>query len=108
MTEKVFSIAAGTAFVDALAEGILGRFGSDPENLADIRVMLPTRRACRALGEAFLRATDGRPALLPAMIPIGDIDEDEIGFLASEEPALAGVAELPPMIKIFGLPAHIE
>jgi ATP-dependent helicase/nuclease subunit B len=96
MTEKVFSIAAGTAFVDALAEGILGRFGSDPENLADIRVMLPTRRACRALGEAFLRATDGRPALLPAMIPIGDIDEDEIGFLASEEPALAGVAELPP------------
>lgn len=96
MTERVFSIAAGTAFVDALAEGILDRFGGDPDGLADIRVLLPTRRACRALGEAFLRANAGRPALLPAMIPIGDIDEDEIGFLAAEEPALAGLADLPP------------
>lgn len=96
MTEEVFSIAAGTAFVDALADGILDRFGGDPGALADIRVLLPTRRACRALGEAFLRANDGRPALLPAMIPIGDIDEDEIGFLAAEEPALAGLADLPP------------
>ena len=82
---NVYSIAAGTAFVDALASGILDRFGGDPAGLADIRILLPTRRACRALGEAFLRATDGRPALLPTMTPIGDIDEDEIGFLASEE-----------------------
>lgn len=96
MPDKVFSIAAGTAFVDSLAAGILDRFGGDPESLADIRVLLPTRRACRALGEAFLRATGGKPALLPAMTPIGDIDEDEIGFLASEEPALAGMADLPP------------
>lgn len=95
-TPNVYSIAAGTAFVDALAAGILARFGDDPSALADIRVLLPTRRACRALGEAFLRATGGRPALLPAMTPIGDIDEDEIGFLAAEEPGLAGVADLPP------------
>lgn len=94
--KNVYSIAAGTAFVDALAAGILARFGGDPAGLADIRVLLPTRRACRALGEAFLRATGGRPALLPAMTPIGDIDEDEIGFLASEEPGLAGMADLPP------------
>ncbi|CAN0456068.1 unnamed protein product, partial [Discosporangium mesarthrocarpum] len=94
--KNVYSIAAGTAFVDALAAGILARFGGDPAGLADIRVLLPTRRACRALGEAFLRATGGKPALLPAMTPIGDIDEDEIGFLASEEPGLAGMADLPP------------
>ena len=93
---NVFSIAAGTAFVDSLAVGILERCGGAPADLADTRVLLPTRRACRALGEAFLRATDGVPTLLPAMIPIGDIDDDEIGFLASEEPALAGLADLPP------------
>ena len=93
---NVYSIAAGAAFVDALASGILDRFGGDPAGLADIRILLPTRRACRALGEAFLRATDGRPALLPTMTPIGDIDEDEIGFLASERPGLTGMADLPP------------
>jgi ATP-dependent helicase/nuclease subunit B len=96
MSDKAFSIAAGSAFVDTLAVGILDRFGGDSENLADILVLLPTRRACRALGEAFLRANAGKPALLPAMTPIGDIDEDEIGFLAAEEPALAGMADLPP------------
>ncbi|MGZ0246323.1 MAG: double-strand break repair protein AddB, partial [Alphaproteobacteria bacterium] len=94
--DNVYSIAAGTAFVDALAVGILDRFGGDPAGLADLRVLLPTRRACRALGEAFLRATEGKPALLPAMTPIGDIDEDEIGFLAAEEPGLSGMADLPP------------
>ena len=57
--DNVYSIAAGAAFVDALAAGILDRFGGDPAGLADIRILLPTRRACRALGEAFLRATDG-------------------------------------------------
>ena len=82
--------------MDALASGILDRFGGDPAGLADIRILLPTLRACRALGEAFLRATDGRPALLPTMTPIGDIDEDEIGFLASERPSLTGMADLPP------------
>lgn len=96
MPKQVYSIAAGTAFVDSLAVGILDRFGGDPGSLADIRILLPTRRSCRALGDAFLRATGGKPALLPAMTPIGDIDEDEIGFLASEEPALAGMADLPP------------
>src|SRR5580693_8307390 len=39
---------------------------------------LPTRRACRLMRGAFLQAFDA--ALLPRIIPIGDIDEDEIAF----------------------------
>ena len=93
---RVFTVAPETAFVDALAAGILERHGGDPTGLASVRILLPTRRACRALGEAFLRATGGAPTLLPAMTPIGDIDEDEIGFLAGEDPALAGLIDLPP------------
>lgn len=92
----VYTIAAGTAFVDALAAGILARHGADPAALSAVRVLLPTRRACRALGEAFLRATGGAPTLLPQMTPIGDVDEDEIGFLATDEPQLAGLLDLPP------------
>lgn len=95
---KIFTIPAGTAFLDALAAGILDRHGGDPAALAAVQILLPTRRACRALGEAFLRVTDGAPVLLPAMTPIGDIDEDELGFLATEEPAVAAALDLPPAI----------
>ena len=95
---SVYTIPAGTAFLDALAAGILDRHGDDPQALAAVQVLMPTRRACRSLGEAFLRATDGAPVLLPAMTPIGDIDEDELGFLATEEPAVAAALDLPPAI----------
>ena len=94
--KNVYSIAAGTAFVDALAEGIITRFDDDPAGLAETHVLLPTRRACRALGEAFLRATAGKAALLPIMTPIGEIDEDEIGFFFAEESGLSGIPDLPP------------
>ena len=48
-------------------------------------VLLPTRRAARALREAFLRLTGegsdaGAPLLLPRMRPIGDLDADELAL----------------------------
>ena len=95
---NVYTIPAGTAFLDALAAGILERYGGDPQTLAEVQVLLPTRRACRSLGEAFLRATGGAPILLPAMTPIGDIDEDELGFAAAEEPVVAQALDLPPAV----------
>ncbi|MBF0248661.1 MAG: hypothetical protein HQL36_11425, partial [Alphaproteobacteria bacterium] len=67
MGPKVFTIPPGEAFVDSLAAGILERVGDKPEDLARVRVLLPTRRACRALREAFLRHSAGRPMLLPVM-----------------------------------------
>ena len=78
MTDRptVYNIPAGVAFVDALARGLLARHGADPLQLSRVTVLLPTRRAARALSEAFLRIGDGRPMLLPAMQPIGDVEED--------------------------------
>ena len=95
---SVYTIPAGAAFLDTLAAGILDRHGADPQSLSAVQVLMPTRRACRSLGEAFLRATGGAPVLLPAITPIGDIDEDELGFLATEEPAVAEALDLPPAI----------
>jgi ATP-dependent helicase/nuclease subunit B len=92
---RVFTIPAGMPFVDALAAGIAGRSGPEPEDLADSRVLLPTRRACRALGEAFLRRGGGRPLLLPRMTPLGDLDEDE---LALEGWSDTGALDLPPAL----------
>jgi hypothetical protein len=60
----LFHIPPRHAFVDALAEGLLDVFGGDNPAFADALLLLPNRRAVRALRDAFLRATNGRPLLL--------------------------------------------
>jgi ATP-dependent helicase/nuclease subunit B len=80
----VYTIPSSRPFVDALATGILDQYGSDPLTLSRVTVLLPTRRACRSLREAFLRTGDGVPMLLPDIRPIGDVEEDEILLTANE------------------------
>ena len=51
------------------------------------------------LPDAFLRQGGGRTALLPRLMPLGDIDEDELAiFEAGQEPGAASAADLPPAI----------
>ena len=93
----VFTIPATTSFVDALAKGLSVDAGKDPLTLARMTVLMPTRRACRALREAFLRLGNGTPVLLPRLVPLNDLDEDETlltGFAAPGELA----ADIPPPI----------
>ncbi|MGE0650148.1 MAG: double-strand break repair protein AddB [Alphaproteobacteria bacterium] len=103
ISPRVYSIAPGIPFVDALAQGMLARLGKesprDPLALARATVLLPTRRAVRALREAFLRATGGTPLLLPRMMPLGDLDEDEL-FIAGEPGSglTPEGGDLPPVI----------
>jgi ATP-dependent helicase/nuclease subunit B len=96
-----FTIPPEVPFVDALARGILDEVGEGPE-LVRTRILLPTRRACRSLADAFLRLGDGRPMLLPRLTPLGDIDEDDLAFEGWEVSALgedsAGGADIPPAI----------
>jgi len=96
---NVFTIPPHVAFVDALAAGLLARTRGDPMALARAQVLLPNRRAVRALGDAFVRlsANDGKGGLLlPRMTPIGDVDADEA--LGRFDGDLAADAELPPAI----------
>ena len=44
-------------------------------------LFLPTRRACRLARDAFLDRPGVDAALLPRIVPIGDIDEDELAFI---------------------------
>ncbi len=94
----VFSIPPRLAFVDALASGILDRAGEDPLALARTVILLPTRRACRALADAFLRHSLGAASILPQMRPIGDVDEDEMVLEAIDGPGLDPGADLLPAI----------
>ena len=89
----VFNIASGTPFVDALAIGLMQRHGGGPLSLSRVTVLLPTRRACRSLREAFLRVTAGAPLLLPALRPLGDVDEEELALNGGD------ALEVPPAIS---------
>lgn len=92
---RILTIAPGRPFLDTLAAGLLAEAGREPDVLADYLILLPTRRACRALGEAFLRVGEGRPLILPAIRPLGDVDEEAMAFhLPVGDAALA----LPPAI----------
>ncbi|SCA56452.1 ATP-dependent nuclease subunit B [Candidatus Terasakiella magnetica] len=96
-TPHVLSISPNVSFADALAHGVMEKFGSKPENLSQVTLLLPTRRACRTVRDAFLRLSQGKPLLLPRMQPLGDLDEDElsltgwkdIGGLNAVKPAIA-------------------
>jgi ATP-dependent helicase/nuclease subunit B len=90
----VYNIGIDRRFADELARGVLQRHGADPLGLADLLILVPTRRSVRSLREAFLRATDGKPTLLPRMAPLGDVDDAEAGDLSDDGSALT----LPPAI----------
>ena len=92
---SVFSIPPGESFVDALAKGLLDETAKDPLALSGMLILLPTRRACRALREAFLRRSGGRPLLLPRMRPLGDADEEELEI--TDGKSLELVPAVPPL-----------
>ncbi len=54
-------------------------------------ILLPTRRAARALAEAFLRVSGGRPLLLPRITALGALDEAPL--------TLTGALDLPPAVE---------
>ncbi len=103
---RVFTIPASTPFVPtlirALVDGTLvpGLPATrDPLALAHATLYLPTRRACRLARDLFLDVTKESAAILPRIIAIGDVDEDEIAFAEAATGALAAdaLALAPPL-----------
>ena len=73
-----FNIAAHRTFLDDLARGLLAALPG--ATLAEAVVLLPSRRAARALAEAFVGAGGGKALLLPQVRALGDLDEGEPPF----------------------------
>src|SRR5665647_1807902 len=108
---NVFNIPASAPFlrtlIDALRAGkLVPGFpaSDDPLELSNATLYLPTRRACRLAREAFLEhmnpESDGDAAILPRIVAIGDLDEDEIAFAEAATGELAAQAlALPEAIK---------
>src|SRR4051794_13099829 len=86
------------ALVDGrLVKGFEAR--SNPLNLARATLYLPTRRAGRLAREIFLDELKTDAAILPRIVALGDIDEDELAFAEGSE-QFSGVAPLdvPPRL----------
>ncbi|HMK70833.1 MAG TPA: double-strand break repair protein AddB, partial [Xanthobacteraceae bacterium] len=104
MSARVFTIPSSAPFlptlIGALTEGRLGfRVADDPLALAAVTLYLPTRRACRLARDGFLDALKGEAAILPRIVAIGDIDEDEIVFAEAAAGRIAADAlALPPAL----------
>jgi ATP-dependent helicase/nuclease subunit B len=106
---NVFYIPASARFlpvlIDALRTGKLvpGFPASrDPLELARATLYLPTRRACRLARAVFLDEFKTDVAILPRIVALGDLDEDEVAFaeVATDELAEATLAlpeALPPL-----------
>ncbi|MBW7910651.1 MAG: double-strand break repair protein AddB [Alphaproteobacteria bacterium] len=80
---NVLNIPAGQSFADSLARGLLARAAQDPLALGDYLLLLPSRRACRTLRDAFLRLSGGQAIVLPRMVPVGDVEAEEVTLLLS-------------------------
>ena len=84
---RVFTIPASVPFLPTLI-GALQRgelipgfpHSVDPLSLANATLFLPTRRACALARDAFLDVLNLEAAVLPRIVPLGDIDEDELAF----------------------------
>lgn len=90
------TIPAHLPFLDHLALRWIEAAGGDPEAIGEGVIVLPGRRAARGLTEAFLRHMDGKPMLLPRIMPISALDEAELG-LASDLGGTEGL-DLPPPV----------
>ena len=104
MRPRVFTIPPSAPFLPTLIKAMMaGKLGfrspEDPLALAAVTLYLPTRRACRLARDAFLDALDVDAAILPRIVPIGDIDEDELVFAEMAAGAIAADAlALPPAL----------
>ncbi|HET9149820.1 MAG TPA: double-strand break repair protein AddB, partial [Alphaproteobacteria bacterium] len=83
----VFTVPAGVPFADRLVAGFLERMGvagapgvppTDPMALARATILVPTRRAVRAVADAFARRFRGAVVLLPRILPLGELDADDL------------------------------
>jgi len=90
---RVFNVPVSVPFLRTVVAALLdGRLVDGfearkaPARLADATLYLPTRRAVRTAREVFLEEMKADAVVLPRIVALGDIDEDELAFTEEAEP----------------------
>lgn len=78
--KNIYNIRSSCSFWDTLAQIYLDKYKTDALNLASVLFLVPNRRACQALTNAFIRIQGMQPTILPKIVPLAEIDDDEIFF----------------------------
>ncbi|WP_458759045.1 double-strand break repair protein AddB [Afipia sp. TerB] len=102
----VFNVPSSAPFlctvITALVEGrLIEGFDArrDPDRLADVTLYLPTRRAGRMAREIFLDVMQADAVLLPRIVPLGNVDEDEIEFAQAQSDPGFSALDIPPALE---------
>jgi ATP-dependent helicase/nuclease subunit B len=74
---NIFNIKSNISFLPNLAKWILQQY-PDPFYLANITILLPSRRSCREIKKCFLKIAKNEAIILPKILAIGDVDYDEV------------------------------
>jgi len=84
VSRNVFTIPSGVPFLSTFVEALLAgeivssvSRASAPIDLARVTIYVPTQRAARALAAEFARAIEAPAALLPRILPLGSLEEQE-------------------------------
>jgi ATP-dependent helicase/nuclease subunit B len=109
---RVFNVPASAPFlrtvIAALVDGqLVDGFNAraNPERLAQATLYLPTRRAGRMAREIFLDVLGVDAVVLPRIIALGDIDEDELEFAQAASGSDLTSLDTPPALE--GLPRRL-
>jgi ATP-dependent helicase/nuclease subunit B len=103
---RVFSVPLSVPFLRCVIAALIdGRLvegfetRSDPAKLAEATLYLPTRRAMRVAREVFLDELKSDAAVLPRIVALGDIDEDELAFAdEAEQLSASAPLDVPPKL----------
>ncbi|MDP1582465.1 MAG: double-strand break repair protein AddB [Bradyrhizobium sp.] len=102
---RVFSVPVSAPFlrtvIAALVDGRLVdgfEARTDPAKLAQATLYLPTLRAGRMAREIFLDELKTDAVVLPRIVALGDIDEDELAFAEGDEAGGIAPLDIPPKL----------
>ena len=102
---RVFNSPASAPFLHTVIEALVdGRLvpgfdaRANPERLADATLYLPTRRAGRMARDVFLDVLKTDAVLLPRIVALGNVDEDELEFSGIEAIGVDDTSLLPPKL----------
>jgi len=102
---RVFTIPSSAPFlrtlITALVDGDLVpgfEARTDRAKLATVTLYLPTRRAGRMAQEVFLDVLGGDAVLLPRIVPLGDVDEEDLAFAHAAAPDALDLPDVSPAL----------